>query len=59
MKSPLTLGSERARHTGGELTEALEAMLIELRQDHQGGRAASKCRESVQALKSLASLYGG
>ncbi|MFV8784462.1 DUF4124 domain-containing protein [Microbulbifer sp. SA54] len=54
----LTIGKKRFNHTGRQLTDGLDGMLNKLRKEHERSRE-TKCRESVQALRSLAKLYNG
>ncbi|WP_265049473.1 DUF4124 domain-containing protein [Alkalimarinus alittae] len=54
----LQLGQKRFKHTGQQLTKGLDDMLVGLRKEHKRD-PKGKCKESIQALKSLAMVYSG
>jgi hypothetical protein len=52
----LQIGEKRFKHSGQELTQGLDGMLEDLRNKHRKN-AEKNCRESTNALNTLAKLY--
>lgn len=58
----LTLGEKRINKSGQELQDGLNGMLEGIRKELEGADSqgiGAKCKESIEALRMLAQLYGG